>query len=112
MVINFQAAFAESAPPATAPLLELGKIEEWDGTKLKKRESEIRELVIILAGKCIAILLEKLSKCQEAQLKALEQTCMMVAKKDEEKRLKKMDNFNNGKCGSDFKFTLCSGKIT
>ncbi len=45
MVINFQAAFAESAPPATAPLLELGKIEEWDGTKLKKRESEIRELV-------------------------------------------------------------------
>jgi len=55
---------------AIAPLLELGKVEDWDGTKLKKREEEIRELVIILAGKCIAILLEKLSKCYEAQQKA------------------------------------------
>lgn len=40
---------------AIAPLLELGKIEDWDGRTLKKREEEIRELVIILGGKCIAI---------------------------------------------------------
>jgi hypothetical protein len=52
LLMSFQAAIA--------PLLELGKIEDWDGTELKKREEKIRELVIILAGKCIAILLEKL----------------------------------------------------
>ncbi len=37
-------------------------------------EEKIRELVIILGGKCIAILLEKLSECYEAQARALEQT--------------------------------------
>ena len=57
LLMSFQSAFAESAPSATAPLLELGKIEDWSGTELKKREEKIRELVIILAGKCIAILL-------------------------------------------------------
>ena len=66
LLITFQSAIA--------PLLELGKIENWDGTELKKREEEIRKLVIILGGKCIAILLEKLSKYSEAQAKALEQT--------------------------------------
>ena len=64
----------KSFQAAIAPLLELGKIEDWSGTELKKREEKIRELVIILAGKCIAILLEKLSKYSEAQEKALEQT--------------------------------------
>ena len=59
---------------AIAPLLELGKIEDWDGTELKKREEKVRKLVIILAGKCITILLLKLSKCYEAQAIALEQT--------------------------------------
>ena len=66
LLISFQAAIA--------PLLELGKIEDWSGRTLKKREEEIRKLVIILGGKCIAILLEKLSKCYEAQAIALEQT--------------------------------------
>ncbi len=66
LLMSFQAAIA--------PLLELGKIEEWDGTELKKREEEIRKLVIILGGKCIAMLLEKLSKYSEAQEKALDQT--------------------------------------
>ena len=66
LLITFQSAIA--------PLLELGKIENWDGTELKKREEEIRKLVIILGGKSIAILLEKLSKYSEAQAKALEQT--------------------------------------
>ena len=66
LLISFQSAIR--------PLLDLGEIPEWDGRTLKKREEEIRELVIILAGKCIAMLLEKLSKSYEAQAIALAQT--------------------------------------
>lgn len=66
LLITFQSAIA--------PLLEIGKIEDWDGIELKKREEKIRELVIILAGKCIAMLLEKLSLYSQAQEKALEET--------------------------------------
>jgi hypothetical protein len=59
---------------ALTPLLELGEVEEWDGRILLEREKKIRELALILAGKCIAKLLEKLSKCREAQEKALKET--------------------------------------
>ena len=57
-----------------APLLELGKVEQWDGKTLKKREEKIREAALVLAGKCIALLLEQLSKWDEALIKALTQT--------------------------------------
>ncbi len=59
---------------AIAPLLEIGNIEEWDGRTLKEREEKIREIGLILVGKCIVILLEKLASSEEAQLKAIEQT--------------------------------------
>ena len=49
-------------------------MEQWDGRTLLKREKKIREAALILAGKSIAILLEKLSNCQEAQLRAINQT--------------------------------------
>ena len=62
-----------------APLLELGKVEQWDGKTLKKREEKIREAALVLAGKCIALLLEQLSKWDEALIKALTQTLWVVA---------------------------------
>ena len=55
IVTNTLTELLRSFQSAIAPLLELGKIEDWDGTELKNREEKIRELVIILAGKCIAI---------------------------------------------------------
>ena len=33
-----------------APLLELGKVEQWDGRTLLKREEKIREAALILGG--------------------------------------------------------------
>ena len=59
---------------AVAPLLELGKVEQWDGRTLKKREEEIRDLALVLAGKCIAILLAQLAKWDKAQARAMNQT--------------------------------------
>lgn len=43
-------------------LLEFTNITEWNGTKLREREEEIREQAMILAGQCIAVLLYNLSK--------------------------------------------------
>ncbi len=57
-----------------APLLELGKVEQWDGISLLHREEKIREAALILAGKCIAILLKKLANWQSAQERAVNQT--------------------------------------
>ena len=59
---------------AIAVQLEVGKAEQWDGRTLLKREEKIRESALILAGKCIGILLKKLSNCHEAQLRAVNQT--------------------------------------
>ncbi len=49
-------------------------MEQWSGKKLKKREEKIREAALILAGKCIAILLEKLANWQAAKERAVNQT--------------------------------------
>ena len=49
-------------------------MEQWDGKALKKREEKIREAALILAGKCIAVLLEKLANWQAAQERAVNQT--------------------------------------
>lgn len=43
-------------------ILELTDIENWDGVKVKKKEEEIRNIALILAGQCIAILLYNLSQ--------------------------------------------------
>ena len=59
---------------AIAAQLEVGKVEEWDGRTLLKREEKIRESALILGGKCIGIVLEKLSNCHKAQLRAINQT--------------------------------------
>ena len=42
-------------------ILELSDIENWDGVKIKNKEEEIRNIALILAGQCIAILLYNLS---------------------------------------------------
>ena len=42
-------------------ILELTDIENWDGVKIKNKEEEIRNIALILAGQCIAILLYNLS---------------------------------------------------
>ncbi len=57
-----------------APLLELGKVDEWDSITLLKREKKIRESALILGGKCIAILLKKLSYSHEVCSRAINQT--------------------------------------
>lgn len=55
-------------------LLDLTKIEEWDGRTVKEREEKIREAALVLAGQCIAILLHKLSQSESAQKTAINQT--------------------------------------
>ncbi len=57
-----------------APFFELGKVEQWDGRTLLQREEKIREAALILAGKCIALLLEQLSNWPEAHICAVNQT--------------------------------------
>ena len=39
-------------------LLDLTKIEEWDGQTVKEREEKIREAALVLADQCIAMLLQ------------------------------------------------------
>ncbi|MEM6404110.1 MAG: ISLre2 family transposase [Cyanobacteria bacterium P01_D01_bin.116] len=42
-------------------ILELTDVENWDGVKIKNKEEEIRNIALVLAGQCIAILLYNLS---------------------------------------------------
>ena len=42
-------------------ILELTDVDNWDGVKIKNKEEEIRNIALILAGQCIAILLYNLS---------------------------------------------------
>lgn len=55
-------------------LLELNNVTEWSGTIIKDREEKIREATLILAGQCVAILLDNLSKSTEASYTAINQT--------------------------------------
>lgn len=55
-------------------LLELNNIAEWDGITLKEREEKIREAALILAGQCIGVLLNELSKSKEANCTAIHST--------------------------------------
>ena len=65
IVSNSLAEALQNFQRAVAPLLKLGKISEWNGTILKKREEKIREAALILGGKSIAILLEKLASLRD-----------------------------------------------
>ena len=42
-------------------ILELTDIENWDGINIKEKEEKIRNIALILAGQCVAILLYNLS---------------------------------------------------
>ena len=42
-------------------ILELTDVENWDGVNIKEKEEKIRNIALILAGQCIAILLYNLS---------------------------------------------------
>jgi hypothetical protein len=55
-------------------LLQLNNVTEWDGTTVRQREEKIREAALILAGQCVAILLDNLSKSREARETAINQT--------------------------------------
>ncbi|MBW4457435.1 MAG: hypothetical protein KME55_34925 [Nostoc indistinguendum CM1-VF10] len=54
--------------------LELTNITEWNGKVLEEREEKIREIALILAGQCIAILLYNLSQSQSANQTAMDKT--------------------------------------
>jgi hypothetical protein len=55
-------------------LLNLNNVIEWDGTIIKDREEKIREAALILAGQCVAILLDNLSKSTEVRETAINKT--------------------------------------
>jgi hypothetical protein len=55
-------------------LLQLNNVIEWDGTIIKNREEKIREAALVLAGQCVGILLNNLSKSREASCTAINQT--------------------------------------
>jgi hypothetical protein len=55
-------------------LLDLTKIEEWDGRVIKEREEKIRQTSLVLAGQCVAILLHKLSQAEATHQTAINQT--------------------------------------
>ncbi len=55
-------------------LLELTNVAEFDGITLKLREVEIRESALVLAGECIGLLLNNLSKSQDFLDRAMYQT--------------------------------------
>lgn len=55
-------------------LLQLNNVTEWSGKTIKERAEKIRKAALILAGQCVAILLDNLSKSREAKETAIKQT--------------------------------------
>ncbi|MBD6619854.1 ISLre2 family transposase [Komarekiella sp. 'clone 1'] len=55
-------------------LLELTNISEWDGHVFREREKKIREIALVLAGECTALLLHNLSQSQDFLDKAEQET--------------------------------------
>lgn len=56
------------------PLLELSDFSAWDANTLRERESAVRNLGLVLAGQCIALLLQKLSLDPQAEAQAQQRT--------------------------------------
>lgn len=46
-------------------VLSLGKLDSWNGPKLRETEAELRQGALVLAGQCIALLLSKLSSSSQ-----------------------------------------------
>ena len=63
-------------------ILELTDVENWDGVKVKEKEERIRNIALVLAGQCIAILLYNLSHNTVAINTAAEEDTSMVACKN------------------------------
>jgi hypothetical protein len=55
-------------------LLEIKNISEWSAQTFKKREEEIRDAALTLAGECVAVLLNELSQSKDALDTAITQT--------------------------------------
>ena len=55
-------------------LLEIKNLSEWSAQTFKALEGEIRNTALTLAGECVAVLLNKLSRSQEALDIAINQT--------------------------------------
>lgn len=64
----------EECKVGISKLLKIDNVTEWTGITIKEREEKIRESALILAGQCVAILLDNLSKSREARLTAINQT--------------------------------------
>ncbi len=54
--------------------LEITNVSEWSGQTFKNREEEIRKTALTLAGECVAILLNKLSRSKDALDTAIAKT--------------------------------------
>ena len=89
-------------------LLESTNISEFDGILLKLREGEIRESALVLAGECIALLLNNLSKSQEFFDKAMHHPCVWWDKKTPKHRCKKRQIWFCWQCRSNLKTPVCS----
>jgi hypothetical protein len=63
-------AFREDIKPA----MEIGDVSNWDGPTLLKREAQIVQAALVLAGQCIALLLYNLVECKLAQAEARKRT--------------------------------------
>jgi hypothetical protein len=90
--------------------LELTNITEWNGKILEEREREIREIALILAGQCIAILLYNLSQSQSANQTAMNKTLLLVGWQYAKARLSKTANINSWECFSYFKIAIYGKK--
>ena len=55
-------------------ILKLNDVNQWNGITIKEKEKKIRETALVLAGQCVAILLNNLSKSREASHTAINQT--------------------------------------
>ena len=53
-----------------AEVMVLGDVSSWDGRTLKGREQQIRQAALILAGQCIALLLDALTQSRQAHITA------------------------------------------
>lgn len=54
--------------------LAIGEIGQWDGDRLREREQSIRQASLVLAGQCIALLINRLVQQPQAHQEASERT--------------------------------------
>ncbi len=69
-------------------LLQLNNVAQWNGITLLEREEKIREAALILAGQCIGVLLNNLSKSFISSLYSNLFYKRLVEKKDEKEWIK------------------------